>query len=84
MFGFSNYWTKSKYYGNSNKVMVGKMKDETTAVVMKEFAGRKAKGINKNVVAAVSHNGYESVLLKKKCLRHLMNRIQSKYHRIGT
>ena len=41
--------------------MVGKMKDETTAVVMKEFAGRKAKGINKNVVATVSHNGYESV-----------------------
>ena len=64
--------------------MVGKMKDETTAVVMKEFAGSKAKGINKNVVATVSHNGYKSVLLKKKCLRHLMNRIQSKYHRIGT
>ena len=64
--------------------MVGKMKDETTVVVMKEFAGRKAKGINKNVVATVSHNGYKSVLLKKKCLRHLMNRIQSKYHRIGT
>ena len=64
--------------------MVGKMKDETTAVVKNEFNGRKAKGINKNVVATVSHNGYESVLLKKKCLRHLMNRIQSKYHRIGT
>ena len=39
---------------------------------------------NKNVVAAISHNVYKDVLLNKKCLRHLMNRIQSKDHRIGT
>ena len=31
-----------------------------------------------------SHNEYEDVLLKKKCLRHSTNRIQSKDHRIGT
>ena len=31
-----------------------------------------------------SHNEYEDVLLKKKCLRHSINRIQSKDHRIGT
>ena len=29
MFEFSNYSTKSKYYDNSNKLVVGKMKDET-------------------------------------------------------
>ena len=29
MFEFSNYSTKSKYYDNSNKFVVGKMKDET-------------------------------------------------------
>ena len=32
----------------------------------------------------VSQNEYKDVLLNKKCLRHLMNRIQSKNHRIGT
>ena len=37
MFDFSNYSTKSKYYGNSNKLVVGKMKDETAGVAIKEF-----------------------------------------------
>ena len=32
MFDFSNYSTKSKYYDNSNKLVVGKMKDETAGV----------------------------------------------------
>ena len=27
IFDFSNYSTKSKYYDNSNKLVVGKMKD---------------------------------------------------------
>ena len=43
-----------------------------------------AKDVNKNVVAAISHNEYKDVLLNNKCLRHSMNRIQSKDHRIGT
>ena len=34
MFDFSNYSTKSKYYDNSNKLVVGKMKDETAVVVI--------------------------------------------------
>ena len=29
-------------------------------------------------------NKYKDVLLNKKCLRHLMNRIQSKDHKIRT
>ena len=29
MFDFSNYSTKSKYYYDSNKLVIGKMKDET-------------------------------------------------------
>ena len=32
----------------------------------------------------ISHKGYKNVLLKKNCLRHSMNRIQSKNHRIET
>ena len=45
---------------------------------------RRVKGVNKNVVATISHDEYKNFLLNKKCLRHLMNRIQSKNHRIGT
>ena len=29
IFDFSNYSTKSKYYHNSNKLVIGKMKNET-------------------------------------------------------
>ena len=36
MFDFSNYSTKSKYYDNSNKLVVGKTKDETAGVVIEE------------------------------------------------
>ena len=69
---FSNYLAKSKYYDDSNKLVVGKMKDETADVAVKEFVGlkskmysflvddcsehKKAKGVNKNVVAKTSHN----------------------------
>ena len=37
MFVFSNYSTKSKYYDNSNKLVVGKMEDETASVAIEEF-----------------------------------------------
>ena len=100
MFDFSNHSTKSKNYDNSNKLVVGKMKDETAGSAIEEFAGlksemyshlvndnsehKKAKGVNRNVVVAITHNDYINVLLNKKCLRHSMNRIQSKGHEIGT
>ena len=45
---------------------------------------KKAKGVNKNVVAVISHSEYKDVLLNNKCIRHSMNRIQSKDHRVGT
>ena len=45
---------------------------------------KKAKGANKYVVTTIGHNEYNEVLLKNKCIRHSMNRIQSKNHKIGT
>ena len=45
---------------------------------------KKPKGLNRNIVATVSHNEYKDVLLNKKWLRHSMNRIQSKDHKIRT
>ena len=88
----------TKYYDNSNTLVIGKMKDETAEVVIEEFVTlkpkmysylhnskhKKAKGVNRNVVATISHSKYKDVLLNKKCLRHSMNRIQSKDHKIGT
>ena len=94
MFDFRNYWTKSKYYDNPNKLVVGETKDETADVAIEEFVGlkpekylylvnnnskyKKAKGVRWNVAVTISHNEYKDVLLNKKCLRHLMNSIQTK------
>ena len=61
------------------------MKDETAGVIMKEFVGlkpkmysfsvvnsghKKAKGVNRNVVATISDNEYKDALLNKKRLIH--------------
>ena len=43
MFDFGNYSTKSKYFDNSNKLVVRKLKDETAGVAIKEFVGLKLK-----------------------------------------
>ena len=45
---------------------------------------KKAEGVNKNFVTTVSYNQYKDVLLNNKCLRHSMNKIQSKKRRIRT
>ena len=42
---------------------------------------KKAKDVNRNVVATISNNEYKDVLLNNKCIRHSMNRIQNKYDR---
>ena len=45
---------------------------------------KKAKGVNRNVVAKISHNEYKDVLKNNIFLRQSMNKIQSKDHRVGT
>ena len=45
---------------------------------------KKAKYMNKNVVAEISHGRYKNDLLKNKSLRHSINRIQSRNHKIET
>ena len=76
IFNFSNFIisAKSKYYDYSNKLVVGKMTDETAGVSIKEFVElkskmysffvgdsehKKAKGVNENVVATINHNEYK-------------------------
>ena len=43
MFDFTNYSTKSKYYDNSNKLVVSKRKNETVVAVIEEFSGLQPK-----------------------------------------
>ena len=43
MFDFSNYLANSKYFDDSNKLVVGKMKDEIGGVAIEEFIGLKSK-----------------------------------------
>ena len=43
MLDFSNYSIKSKYDYNLNKLVIGKMKDETTGVATKDVVGLKPK-----------------------------------------
>ena len=43
MFDFSNDSTKSKYYDNSSKLVIGKMKNETAVIAIKEFVPMKTK-----------------------------------------
>ena len=70
---------------NIMRLVVGKMKNETAGVAIREFVGlkprmcsflvddssdhRKAKGVKKNVVARISHNECKYVLLNSKCLK---------------
>ena len=49
-----------------------------------EHKKKKEKGVNRNVVATISHNEYKDVLLNNKGIRHSVNRIQGKDHRIRT
>ena len=81
------------------KLVIGKVKDEIGRIVFEEFVGlrpkmyafivdnckyKKEKGVNKNIISTITHKEYKDVLLNNKCIKHPMNRIQSKNHRIGT
>ena len=78
LFDFSNSSTKWKYYDNSNELVIGKMKDESAVIGIKEFVGlkpkmflffrdntenEKAKSVNRNVTVTTSHNEYKDVFL---------------------
>ena len=43
MFDFSNYLIKSRHCNDSNKLVVGKMKEKTVGVTIEEFVGLKPK-----------------------------------------
>ena len=96
LFDFSDYSKESKFYDNSNKKVIGKMKDEMSGKVISEFVGLKLKMYSlvtvddeekvraKGVSKTLRHDEFYDVLFDKKVIRHNMKRIQAKKHRLGT
>ena len=96
LFDFSNYSKDSKFYENTNKKVIGKMKDEHGGVIIDEFVGSKSKmysikkidgsesSTTKRVNIATEFNEFKDVLFNGKIIRHKMKRIQAKKHKIGT
>ena len=90
LFDFSNYSKDSKFYDDSNKKVVSKMKDEMGGIIIDEFIGLKSKinaikkidgrEINtaKGVSIATEFNILEDVFFNKKIIRLKMKRIQAK------
>ena len=58
------------------------MEDELSGVTIKEFVGLNPRTYYFFILSLNSE--YKYVLLKRKCLRHSIKRVQSKNHRIGT
>ena len=100
LFDFSNYPKDSKFYDLINTSEIGKMVHESKGKINDKFVGLKSKmytirdvdgkenktgkGVNSVVVESIKHKEYLDVLSNKKVVRHVMKRIQTKLHEIGT
>ena len=96
LFDFSNYPKDSEFFNDTNKKVIGKMKDEYGGVIIDQFIGLKSKmysikkingsesSTTKGVNIATEFNEFNNVLFNKKVIRHKMKRIQVKKHKIGT
>ena len=95
-FDFSNYSKNSKFFNETNKKVIGKMKDEFGGLIVTEFVGLKSKMYSmkkidgkecntaKGVSITTEFNKFKDVLFNKKVIRRKMKRIQSKKHKLGT
>ena len=93
---FSNYPKDSKFYDETNKKVIVKMKDESEGKIIGEFVGLKSKMYSmknidgkesntaKGVNIATEFNEFKDTLFNKKIIRHKMRRIQGKKHKMGT
>ena len=96
LFDFSSYPKDSKFFDETNKKVISKMKDESEGKVMDQFVGLKSKMYSmknidgeesntaKGVNIANEFNEFKDTLFDKKVLRHKRRRIQGKKHKMGT
>ena len=96
LFDFNNYSENSKFFEETNKKVIGKMKDESKRKITDEFVGLKRKihsmkniddkesNTAKGVKIATDFNKFKDTLFNKKILRNKMRRIQSKKHKLKT
>ena len=96
LFDFSNYSKDSKFFNETNKKVIGKMRDELGGVIITEFVGLKSKiysikridgkehNTAKGVSIAIESDIYKDVLFNKKIIRHEMKKIQGKKHKLET
>ena len=92
LFGFSNYPKDSKFFDETNKKFIGKMKEESEVKIIDEFIELKPKmysiknidGKDSNTAKGVNivtdFNEFKDTLFNQKVLRHKMKRIQNKKH----
>ena len=96
LFNFSNHSKDSKFFNETNRKVIGKMKNEFGGVIVTELVGLKSKMYSikkidgkeyntaKGVSIATEFDKFKDVLFNKKISRHKMKRIQSKKHKLGT
>ena len=84
------------FFNETNKKVIGKMKDEFDGVIVSEFFRLESKmysmkKINgkeyntaKGVSIATESDKFKDVLFNKKIIRHKIKRFQSKKHKLGT
>ena len=96
LFDFSNYPKASKFFDESNKKVIGKIKDVFEGKIIDEFVGLKSKMYSiknidgketntaKGVNIATEFNEFKDTLFNEKILRYKMKRIQAKNHKLGS
>ena len=98
LFDFSGYEEESPFYGDENKKVISKMKDELNGEIIEEFVDlrakmyslktkkkemKKAKGVKKNVVKKyIGHQDYVDCLFEERKFMHTMQNIRSFKHLI--
>ena len=61
LFDFSNYSKDSKFFNETNKKVIGKMKDEFGGVIIIEFVGLKSKMYSIKKIDGKEHNTAKGV-----------------------
>ena len=96
LFDFSNYPKDSKFFDETNKKFIGKMKDKSEGKIIGEFVGLKSKMYSmknidgkesntaKGVNIATESNEFKNTLFNKKVLGLKIRRIQGEKYKMNT